>query len=754
MRTLLLTRGAPGAGKTTWIADNGLKAYTLSPDDIRVMCSSMEIQPTGGFSISQDRANEKQVWDILFRLLEYRMSRGEFTVVDATCSKTRDIQRYRELAESYRYRMFIVDFTGVPLETCLRQNEMRPSYKRVPASAIENIYARFATQGVPSGVKVIQPGELDTIMESPIDLSGYRKVVIVGDIHGCHDTLMQYPDFRDGLRDDTEYIFLGDYIDRGNQNVEVLRFISSIMERPNVCLLEGNHERWLYDYGRDIPVRSPEFEERTKPQLIQGGFTQKDARQLYRKCRQMSHFTYNGIEVLACHGGIPNLDTNLLYIPTEKLIKGAGTYGDYLAVAESWMGQTGDSQYLVHGHRNTECSETQVADRVFNLEGKVEFGGQLRIVEIVPAADGGKPQWNVVLLDDCQPVDENLNTEERKVATVKDAVAYLRNNRFVQERELGNGISSFNFTREAFYRGNWSRQTILARGLFIDTINNSIVARSYEKFFRVNEVPSTELGSLRERLAFPVQAYIKENGYLAIVSLNPATNDLFVASKSTDRGNYADWIREQLRPYWDALLGMLREGGCLHGKSLVFECIEPVRDPHIIEYDNPHIVLLDIIDNTLEFHACDYGTLTSIAGEIGCPVKERAMEIADWDSFRSLYNEVQDEGYTYKGRYIEGFVFVDSLGFMTKCKTGYYNLWKKLRGVCDVTLRRGYTTRTGMLTSSVENLFYGYCRDIYNRYYDRESRGYPFRTDIISMRKGFLKLGVDNPSGGGYTNGD
>ena len=36
------------------------------------------------------------------------------------------------------------------------------------------------------------------------------------------------------------------------------------------------------------------------------------------------------------------------------------------------------------------------------------------------------------------------------------------------------GISSFNFTRDAFYKGNWNKQTILARGLFIDTINNKI----------------------------------------------------------------------------------------------------------------------------------------------------------------------------------------------------------------------------------------------------------------------------------------
>ena len=49
MRTLLLMRGAPGAGKSTWIKNHNLEEYTLSPDNIRILCSSIEMQPTGNF---------------------------------------------------------------------------------------------------------------------------------------------------------------------------------------------------------------------------------------------------------------------------------------------------------------------------------------------------------------------------------------------------------------------------------------------------------------------------------------------------------------------------------------------------------------------------------------------------------------------------------------------------------------------------------------------------------------------------------
>ena len=763
MRTLILTRGAPGCGKSTWIRENGLAPYTLCADDIRVLCSSRELQADGHFAVARNKNTEQQTWKMIFELLEYRMSRGELTVLDATASKTKDIQQYRELAEQYRYRTYVVDFTDVPLETCLKQNKMRSEDKWVPEEAIRNIYARFATQPVPSRIDIIKPNELYKILEKPIDLSQYKKIVFVGDIHGCYDTLMQYPDFKEGLKDDTEYIFLGDYVDRGNQNAEVMNFIYSIMDKPNVCLLEGNHERWIRDYGNDVPAKSREFEDKTKPQLIAGGFDQKMARMFYRKVRQMSHFTYNGIEVLACHAGIPHMNSNLTYLPTEAFVHGVGTYADYKTIAETWMGQTKETQYLVHGHRNTESDPAQIADRVFNLEGKVEFGGQLRIAELSMESTGGIgpwpvieiPTWKAVELEDCQPVDENLITEERKVETVEEAISYLRHNKCVQEKDLGGGVSSFNFTRDAFYNANWNRQTILARGLFIDTENKKIMARSYEKFFKINEVHATELANLKDRLQFPVQAYVKENGFLGIVSYDYRNDDLFIASKSTNRGDYVEYFKKLLEPYRAKLLTWYRRARLWEAVeqdkayadsdiemtpvSLVFEVIDTENDPHIIKYDESKIVLLDLIANTLEFHAKPYEDLKKVAELLGCPVKERAFEIKSWDEFRDLYTEVQDEDYKYNGNYIEGFVFVDASGFMTKCKTGYYNFWKFMRGVADATLRAGYYGRTGALQSAQANYFYGFCRDLFRNDRNAETKEYPYKTDIISLREKYYK---------------
>ena len=63
---------------------------------------------------------------------EGRMRRGDFTVIDATHYTHRMLVHYNQFIREYRYRAYIVDFTGVPFETMLERNRTREPYKRVP----------------------------------------------------------------------------------------------------------------------------------------------------------------------------------------------------------------------------------------------------------------------------------------------------------------------------------------------------------------------------------------------------------------------------------------------------------------------------------------------------------------------------------------------------------------------------------------------------------------------------------------------
>ena len=93
---------------------------------------------------------------------------------------------------------------------------------------------------------------MDAIEIKPIDLSKYKAVVHVGDIHGCA-TVLKYAITE--IDPDTFYIFCGDYIDRGIENAEVMKLLREWYKLPNVLLLEGNHERWLKKYGTKGTVK-------------------------------------------------------------------------------------------------------------------------------------------------------------------------------------------------------------------------------------------------------------------------------------------------------------------------------------------------------------------------------------------------------------------------------------------------------------------------------------------------------------------
>lgn len=720
MRVLILLRGAPGCGKTTWIENNGLNPYSLSADDLRLMCQSPILGVDGSYGISQ--SNDKTVWEILFQLLEARMQRGELTVIDATNSKTSEMNRYKTLASEYRYRIVLVDMTNIPIDVCKKQNAMRPQYKQVPDDVIDRIYSRFATQKVPSGIKVIAPDQLQSIWYKPMDLSQYKKIHHIGDIHGCYTVLNNY--LGGEIHADEFYIFTGDYIDRGLENGEVVKFLCSILEMPNVLLLEGNHERWIYCYGKGKPAKSQEFEKRTKQELIDAGISEKDARILYRKFAQCAYYRFHDKIVLATHGGLSLIPENLSLVPTEEMIKGTGQYDDYEIVAKTFDEVMPDNVYQVFGHRNTKSLPTHLSKRCFDLEDSVEFGGSLRVVTLDESGFHTIETRNTVFRD--------LNIKKKNnvdAVDVTSLVESMRQNKYIQEKRFDH-ISSFNFTPKAFYDRAWDEQTIKARGLFIDTESNKVVARAYEKFFNINERSETKFGVLKNVLRFPVMAYVKENGFLGLVSYDHKTGGLFIASKSTPNGPYANNLREifyQQVQNIEAVKEYLKNNNA----TMVFECIDPENDPHIIKYESRKLVLLDIVENDPTFKKRPYFDVDDVATMLKLECKHLAYILSDWQSFCDWYSEVTSKDYMYKGSFIEGFVLEDFDGFMVKLKLHYYNTWKHMRSVVDAVNQCGYYRYTSSLVSKEENLFYGWYKNMGKDLFEG--------LDIISLREEFYK---------------
>jgi hypothetical protein len=91
-------------------------------------------------------------------------------------------------------------------------------------------------------------------------LEGFRRLGVVGDLHGDLDSLESALRFFDPAKDGV--IFLGDFADRGPFGIEVIDRVDCVMRRfsRNVFALKGNHEDYVGGY--------PSFDWENYPSLV------------------------------------------------------------------------------------------------------------------------------------------------------------------------------------------------------------------------------------------------------------------------------------------------------------------------------------------------------------------------------------------------------------------------------------------------------------------------------------------------------
>lgn len=414
----------------------------------------------------------------------------------------------------------------------------------------------------------------------------------------------------------------------------------------------------------------------------------------------MAYFTYDNKTYFVCHGGIPYIpkeDGGLVSIAIEQLIKGVGTYNDN--IDEVFAKNEKDSNVIqVHGHRNI-FEIDDIDKKSYNLEGKIEFGGHLKVLQL---CKGQEPQMIKIKNN----VFAKPDLEEKEVVYVSipeiPMLDQLRmNTRMIREQDLGDNISSFNFTRDTFYEKNWNAMTCKARGLFINTETKQIVARGYEKFFNINETRATELEHLLVKFKDkPITLYKKENGFLGIMSW--VNDKLFMASKSTDKSEFAGYFRkiyEESDINKEAIEKYLQENNV----SILFEVIDIENDPHIIKYDKSKIVMLDIVKNEWEFERLPYEELQKLASAFNCECKSVYEKFDNVRDFHRWYLDNTNEDDMSKFD-IEG-VVIECGDIMTKLKFPYYNFWKMMRGVKE-QVRKQRNIKLASLYNATANYFY------------------------------------------------
>jgi predicted kinase len=700
MRLLVVLRGIPASGKSTFIKEHDLEGFVLCPDDYRVRIGGLTVDEKGLLRIPEKY--NKKVWKQLYEDLELRMQEGITTVIDATHTRESYFNDYNKLCAKYRYRMLIVEF-NTPLDECKQRNANRVEYKRYDDSVLDKMYAQMQNP-LPAKYRqmVVAPEEFESTVNNIIykhaTLDEYKSIVIVGDIHGCYTALiegLQQSGFIKTINEDGSFIFddsifvvfIGDYIDRGIENDKVVEFLYSIKDFKNVKLLEGNHESHLLKLSREGGWDNPYAvigyaPETCKTVIVLTNEQKKKLSLVAQKCGYYFSFNYLNDRYKITHSAIPC--TNMLALSANQIIRGIDSHNIYQNVNDidyncsqkidhllSIYNPDNSNVLCVHGHANPDPKNivTHNQKHTYNLCDDVEYGGCLRIVKF--NNDKTVETFNI----------KNTVFKEKETKNIEnEAIIFeLDNSKLIHKKELGDNVVSYNFSREAFYSQQWNKLTTTARGLFVDSSTGRVVARSYPKFFEIEQHGSTQWRNLEKNLKFPVTAYLKENGFLGIVSVR--NGQLFVASKSTNQGEYKENFERILKTHVDCdkLKKYLEINNC----SAIFECVDPYNDPHIIEYINEKVVLLDIVQNDFTDTFKSYDEVFSLAKEIGCKPKEMCKIFNTFEELKSFIEAFDKDDKNE----IEGFVFVDQNNFMFKYKTPFYKFWKSMRKIKEMLVK-------------------------------------------------------------------
>lgn len=673
MRTLLLLRGTQASGKSTWVVENNLEPYTLSADKIRLNIANPVLNEDGSIEISQKY--NKLTWELLYKYLEMRMENGDFTIIDATHSDIKLMNKYRDLANIYKYTIYYLEF-DTPLEECLKRNRERIGYKYVPEKVIEKTWEAIKNkEKLPNIFKKIN--SIDEIINFyTADVNEYKKVIIIGDIHSCAEPLKEV------LKDFSEenlYVFVGDYFDRGIQAVETFKIMLDLLEKPNVILIEGNHENnSVKKFINNEEKYTKSFDETTLQPLLKEfelEYIKAGLKKIYKRLRQCFAFEFRGKKFLCTHGGLP-LVPKLALVSAKEMIKGVGKYETEIGEIYSENYKKGLCQDFiqVHGHRGINDGEYS-----YCLEGRVEFGGELKVLTI--DNDGNIEKYGIkndVYNRGLKLPMSGVTEKVEKFNTANELINEMIGHKFITVKECDYNLISLNFNREAFNKKKWNDLTIKARGLFVDRDSGEVKIRSYNKFFNFGE-RHINLGYLHKYATYPIRVFKKYNGFLGLASV--IDGNIVFASKSVTSGKYKDIFQNIWNKVEAEVKELLKKTMIENNCTAVFEVVSPEYDPHIIKYDKEYLYLLDFIENKLDIdtHNIDLEFSENLMKKIqfSSDLLTKKELVTKLENYDELYNFLDEKAKSLEE--FEGYVLCDNSGLMFKFKLPYYMLWKERR---------------------------------------------------------------------------
>lgn len=284
VHTVFLLMGPSATGKSTFakvlqqrlmtqgrLAGSEYRVTIISSDVIRsqLLQQGLENKMSPSFLEAS-----KEAFDVLFKVLDsvtnYPLNH-EFVILDTTGLDERFREQVRNLLIPKQYRVELIAFSynekevrrTLPeehIQTVMRQyirlkRDVMPSLKSKDWANIVRVTNKSRAMWEDLEVSVVNR---DDYAKCFFTMKPGRPLYVIGDVH---ESVQAYNDLVQGL-DRGDYVFIGDYLDKGNNTREMLEIMDKRVKAGD-RVLAGNHERYVYRALTDPKFdRVPEIEER------------------------------------------------------------------------------------------------------------------------------------------------------------------------------------------------------------------------------------------------------------------------------------------------------------------------------------------------------------------------------------------------------------------------------------------------------------------------------------------------------------
>lgn len=690
---LYILSGPPGCGKSSFLQNNNLSDKVVSSDDLRDQIFGTRWSEVDG-ELQEVRFEDEdgRIFDIMESMVEGRLRQHLTTFVDATSIDDKARGRWVRLAESLGRRATVLMFDQ-PLEQLLENNQNRafPVSERV----LKNFHERFQRDSEYAFETVSVDHQ---VVLEPLTLP-HDRIDAVGDIHGLYDDLsvllteMGYeirgtvPVHPDGRK----LLFMGDFIDRGQQSIEVLRLVMGAVEKGGHFAIVGNHENKLINafdrYDKEGTIAPTSFSSaETMSEMLK--LDKKERKAMVEFMRRLpASYTLSfdhprgGKGIAFCHADIDHVDP--LNTPRSKLIYGVSNWGrlDSDAVYQRLRDQ-GINQYdLIRGH----IPHTSEQACVFSLDREQAFAGKMLAVPLDKVVEG-----LVSGQDLHQACDRHLKTRdcsfdfkvhsEQKIKLKKELDQLVKDKLVNFQEDPATGMKIYKFSRRVFWDALWDEHPLLlrTRGLVVDMTGN-IVQNPFTKVFNYGERDTgMDIEDDRE-----VVAVEKLNGFMGSITKHPFRQDLLTTTTGSFDSDFVgyinDFIKGDLKHIYDGkLYGNLMRFYSQNDLTLLFEVIHPA-DPHIVKYEDHEmgLYLIGARGKGLDDVELDEQQLDDIAQKIG-------VGRPDWfiDRFDNVKRKV-NEAHNFEGYMVRSLEPGDNAKVLVKFKTPDYLITKFLGRMSD-----------------------------------------------------------------------